>query len=340
MLLQDRKLNMPDHEKLLPEEIIIEWFKEITSALQYLHDIPILHRDVKTSNIYLTDDFQSKLGDFGLAKVLERHDNKAVSFCGSPYYMSPEIISGKAYNEKSDIWALGVVIYELVTCEKPFDGILYHEMVFQICNVSLPPMPSNYCAELINVISQMLSKVHKQRPSAKEILTSECFKRQPTHQQRVQLFSVKTTNAQEVLKRDTYTGQFDILEILEEVDFHMPEPVAESTTDSAIAGHTTLSENFTYQTEREREVTTPAIATNNEYMGNQNCRNMVTCSKTESGSCEDEYSMNNVTSHSSSSGSWQTIYVESNGSIAISQTTQNDSGRISKDSITDVYCDN
>jgi len=159
----------------LDEDLMKEWFRQISSALQYLHGKKIIHRDVKTPNIFLTETLDTKLGDMGLAKVLERPSAKAVTFCGSPYYMSPEIFSAKPYGIKSDIWALGVIVYEMATLERPFDAMLMHQLVSKIIHGNLPKMPEGYGNGLTELLTKMMQKDPDQRPSADDILAHAYF---------------------------------------------------------------------------------------------------------------------------------------------------------------------
>lgn len=160
------------------EDRIVTWFRQICSGLQYLHGRNVLHRDIKTQNVFLTGKEQiAKLGDLGLAKVLERPTAKAVTFCGSPYYMSPEIFACKPYDTKSDIWAMGVCIYEMSTLERPFDAMLMQQLVFKIVHGELPPMPKEkYSAQFCKVLEKMLCKDSKARPTADDLLADTLFK--------------------------------------------------------------------------------------------------------------------------------------------------------------------
>ncbi|CAE7471004.1 NEK4 [Symbiodinium natans] len=103
-----------------PEEgRLLEWFTHIVWALQSLHQQKILHRDLKTQNIFLTGNRQqnilaAKLGDFGIAKVLTSTADLAKTQIGTPFYMSPELINSHPYSYKSDVWGLGCVLYEVV----------------------------------------------------------------------------------------------------------------------------------------------------------------------------------------------------------------------------------
>ncbi|XP_056001883.1 uncharacterized protein LOC125654014 [Ostrea edulis] len=168
--------------KPLDEQRIVEWFRQICSALEYLHGRNVLHRDMKTQNVFLTgEEMTAKLGDLGLAKVLERPTAKAVTFCGSPYYMSPEIFACKPYDSKSDIWAMGVCVYEMATLERPFDATLMQQLVFKIVHGQLPPMPKErYSAQLITLIEKMMCRETDKRPSASQLLQDALFKNHQT----------------------------------------------------------------------------------------------------------------------------------------------------------------
>lgn len=78
--------------------------------------------DVKCENIFLTDGGLAKLGDLGVAKLLSSHSNFAQTLVGTPFYLSPELCENRPYNERSDVWALGCVLYEMLTLRHPFDA--------------------------------------------------------------------------------------------------------------------------------------------------------------------------------------------------------------------------
>lgn len=83
---------------------------------------PPLPTDVKCENIFLTDGGLAKLGDLGVAKLLTSHSNFAQTLVGTPFYLSPELCENRPYNERSDVWALGCVLYEMLTLRHPFDA--------------------------------------------------------------------------------------------------------------------------------------------------------------------------------------------------------------------------
>ncbi|NXQ83508.1 NEK4 kinase, partial [Nyctibius grandis] len=164
--------------KLLPENQVVEWFVQIAMALQYLHEKHILHRDLKTQNVFLTRTNIIKVGDLGIARVLENQYDMASTLIGTPYYMSPELFSNKPYNYKSDVWALGCCVYEMATLKHAFNGKDMNSLVYQIIEGKLPPMPKDYSPQLVEIIRTMLSKKPEERPSVKSILRQPYIKHQ------------------------------------------------------------------------------------------------------------------------------------------------------------------
>ncbi|XP_042638379.1 serine/threonine-protein kinase Nek4 [Orycteropus afer afer] len=164
--------------QLLPESQVVEWFVQIAMALQYLHEKHILHRDLKTQNVFLTRTNIIKVGDLGIARVLENHCDMASTLIGTPYYMSPELFSNKPYNYKSDVWALGCCVYEMATLKHAFNAKDMNSLVYRIIEGKLPQMPKDYSPELAELIRTMLSKRPEERPSVRSILRQPYIKRQ------------------------------------------------------------------------------------------------------------------------------------------------------------------
>lgn len=108
--------------KPLVEPKIWKFFIQLCIGLDYLHQKKILHRDIKALNVFLTKDENVRIGDLGVAKVLADTTNFAHTMVGTPYYLSPEMAEEKPYNEKSDVWALGCVLYEMCTHRHPFEA--------------------------------------------------------------------------------------------------------------------------------------------------------------------------------------------------------------------------
>ena len=95
---------------------------QLIKALRYLQSKRIIHRDLKLSNIFLTEKMELKLGDFGLAAELDSNKKKKKTVCGTPNYIAPEILNEKFYQYEVDIWSLGVIIYTLLIGKNPFDS--------------------------------------------------------------------------------------------------------------------------------------------------------------------------------------------------------------------------
>jgi NIMA (never in mitosis gene a)-related kinase len=102
--------------------MILNWFVQLCFAVKYIHEKYILHRDLKLSNIFLCSTGEIKLGDFGTSKLLSGTDHYADSTVGTPYYLSPEICKKNQYREKSDIWSMGCVLYELMSLKHAFEA--------------------------------------------------------------------------------------------------------------------------------------------------------------------------------------------------------------------------
>jgi len=124
--------------------MILNWFTQICLAIKHVHDRKILHRDLKSGNIFLTKNNHVKLGDFGIARVLDRTATMANTIVGTPYYLSPEIIENKPYNFKSDIWSLGILLYEMCGLKPPFEGTSLHMLAMRIVRGAYNPLPSHY----------------------------------------------------------------------------------------------------------------------------------------------------------------------------------------------------
>ncbi|KAM9186426.1 serine/threonine-protein kinase Nek4 isoform 4-T4 [Dugong dugon] len=186
--------------RLLPESQVVEWFVQIAMALQYLHEKHILHRDLKTQNVFLTRTNIIKVGDLGIARVLENHCDMASTLIGTPYYMSPELFSNKPYNYKSDVWALGCCVYEMATLKHAFNAKDMNSLVYRIIEGKLPPVPKDYSPALAELIRTMLSKRPEERPSVRSIL------RQPYIKHHISLF-LEATKAK-TCKNNVKNGDF------------------------------------------------------------------------------------------------------------------------------------
>jgi len=111
-----------------------------------------------------------KLGDFGLSRVLGEDSVFIKTRVGTPYYMSPEQIEEKHYNEKCDIWSAGCIIYELATLRAPFEATTHYQLATKIKAGKIEKLPPQYSEDLWNLIQRMLTQEVSQRPSASDLL--------------------------------------------------------------------------------------------------------------------------------------------------------------------------
>ncbi|NWQ79240.1 NEK3 kinase, partial [Columbina picui] len=154
---------------------ILHWFVQMCLGVKHIHDKRVLHRDIKSKNVFLTQNGKVKLGDFGSARLLAHPVSYACTYVGTPYYVPPEIWESMPYNNKSDIWSLGCILYELCTLRHPFQANSWKHLILKICKGSYNPLPSHYSYELHYLIKQMFKRNPKNRPSASTILARGCL---------------------------------------------------------------------------------------------------------------------------------------------------------------------
>ncbi|XP_059991480.1 serine/threonine-protein kinase Nek8 isoform X3 [Lagenorhynchus albirostris] len=155
---------------LLEEETILHFFVQILLALHHVHTHLILHRDLKTQNILLDKHrMVVKIGDFGISKILSSK-SKAYTVVGTPCYISPELCEGKPYNQKSDIWALGCVLYELASLKRAFEAANLPALVLKIMSGTFAPISDRYSPELRQLVLSLLSLEPAQRPPLSHIM--------------------------------------------------------------------------------------------------------------------------------------------------------------------------
>ncbi|KAM8726139.1 serine/threonine-protein kinase Nek2 [Acanthopagrus schlegelii] len=163
--------------RYLEEQFILRVMAQLTLALNECHrrsdgSATVLHRDLKPANIFLDIRQNVKLGDFGLARILNHDTSFAKTFVGTPYYMSPEQMNRMSYNEKSDIWSLGCLLYELCALSPPFTAYNQKELSEKIKEGKFRRIPYRYSEELNVLLSKMLNLKDYLRPSVESILQS------------------------------------------------------------------------------------------------------------------------------------------------------------------------
>ena len=143
-------------QKLLPIDKVVEIVFKCTRALDFAHKLGITHRDIKPANILLTGETDIKISDFGAA-LLATGDQTQVAGIGSPAYMSPQQIKEHPLNHQTDIYSLGVVMYQLLTGQLPLQASNNFSMMYQITNVE-PPLPSSFRKEIPLSVDKIVRK--------------------------------------------------------------------------------------------------------------------------------------------------------------------------------------
>eukprot|EP00752_Nemacystus_decipiens_P004776 g4347.t1 len=153
------------------ERTIWGYFSQICGAISYMHKQRIIHRDLKPANIFLTLEGQIKVGDLGLGRLLTKTDAKetlAHSRVGTPLYMSPEVLRGRGYSWKSDVWSLGCILYELAMLRSPFlcESPCFFTLVQKIGKGTYPPLLDYYSSDLRALVEDMINIIPAKRPNA------------------------------------------------------------------------------------------------------------------------------------------------------------------------------
>ena len=150
------------------EPEIWKTFIQLLKGLKSLHELKILHRDIKSANVFLFKGGIVKLGDLNVSKVARK--GLGYTQTGTPYYASPEVWKDKPYDSKSDIWSLGCVIYEMTTLRPPFQAQSMEELYRKVIRGIYPKISSKYSEDLNDVLKLMIQVEVGARPSCDELL--------------------------------------------------------------------------------------------------------------------------------------------------------------------------
>ena len=163
-LITNRKKN----KDYFTEEEVWRVFTQLLNGLKALHDLKILHRDIKSANVFLFEGGICKLGDLNVSKVARK--GLGYTQTGTPYYASPEVWEEKPYDNKSDVWSLGCVIYEMITLRPPFQANSMDELYKRIMRGMYPKISSRYSEDLSDAIKLMIQVEAGARPNCEELL--------------------------------------------------------------------------------------------------------------------------------------------------------------------------
>jgi serine/threonine-protein kinase len=172
--VEGRSLTAAVRPRGLPIDKALQLAIQISEGLAYAHAQRIIHRDIKSNNVLVTPDWHAKILDFGLARRIESRDagkpsSSGLSFgiggqlAGTLPYMAPEILHGEVASMQSDLWALGILLYEMLTGKLPFEGLTFFETSFLIMASPPPPLPRSVPANLSRVVKRCLEKDQRKR---------------------------------------------------------------------------------------------------------------------------------------------------------------------------------
>lgn len=162
-------MELHKRRKALTEPEVRYFTQQILLAVCYLHDNKVIHRDLKLGNLFLNDDLEIKLGDFGLATKVEVEGERKRTLCGTPNYIAPEVLGKKGHSYEVDVWSIGCVLYTMLVGRPPFETESLKETYQRIKHnqYRIPPTLSHDARALI---TRLLHPDPTKRPSPQEIL--------------------------------------------------------------------------------------------------------------------------------------------------------------------------
>ncbi|KOO25476.1 protein kinase 6 [Chrysochromulina tobinii] len=154
-----RLLRRANESKTSLQEVQVwRYFVQVCDGIRHMHEARIMHRDIKPANIFLASNGSVKLGDLGLGRAFSSQTYEALSKVGTPLYMSPEVLDGRGYEWKSDVWSLGCLLYELATLRSPFkaEGDNLYTLFKKISVGKYEALPAHYSPALQSLVQHMI----------------------------------------------------------------------------------------------------------------------------------------------------------------------------------------
>lgn len=150
------------------EKEIWSIFIQVLLGLKALHELKIMHRDLKSANVFLYKDSTAKLGDLNVSKVAKQ--GLSYTQTGTPYYASPEVWKDQPYDNKSDLWSLGWVLYEAIALKPPFRAEDMQGLYKKVLKGIYPRLPKQYSSDLTLMVKTLLTVNPSKRPSWDDVL--------------------------------------------------------------------------------------------------------------------------------------------------------------------------
>ena len=202
----------------LDQKMTAQFLRETISAVKYLHEHDIIHRDIKPENILLDQNYRVKLSDFGWSNFCKKNE-KRKTFCGTPEYLSPEMVNKLPHDYRVDIWSLGVLLFECLTGYPPFTGQTEAELLRNIKQLKIH-WPIDFPPLAKNLVTKILKANPEERPSLDEILKHSWFNHNPMMRP---LLVNKLTDERKILESHLINSRPTDPEIKEKLDNLFPD---------------------------------------------------------------------------------------------------------------------
>jgi non-specific serine/threonine protein kinase len=206
----------------------INWIKQLTSGLLYLHHNKIMHRDIKPQNLLINYNNEIKIIDFGFARHFET-ENLMNTVCGSPLYMSPELFINRMYDYRTDYWSMGIIFYQIIVGTLPYNARNLVDLMTKLKNITDIKIPQNiadlYDKDIIHLIESMLIISTKYR------ISFDCFNNHPFIKKN---FNQKynNNNSFDDIMYNSFDDIMD-LPLCDSVEFNSDNSLSESTEISS-----------------------------------------------------------------------------------------------------------
>ncbi|CAB3383426.1 Hypothetical predicted protein [Cloeon dipterum] len=168
-------MELQRRRKKLTEPEARFYLHQVLLGVHYLHERNIIHRDLKLGNLFLNDNLQVKLGDFGLATIVEFKGERKKTLCGTPNYIAPEVLNKVGHSFEVDVWSIGCILYTLLVGRPPFETTSLKETYQRIRNCEYSLSKAALSPEAVNLIRRMLQSEPKARPTVKQLLDDPFF---------------------------------------------------------------------------------------------------------------------------------------------------------------------